>query len=341
MIETTILGKAREVLSLQADGSAMSRLDRFLLSDEWIQEWGVVAQWALNRDVSDHCPIVLKDGCQNWGPKPFRFFNCRLDHQGFKKLVESAWLNFSFFGWKAFVLKEKLKSLKSILKNWNSQVFGNVENNLKKLEMEISSLDSRAELVGLSEEEVILRRSKFVELWGALKAKQSILRQKSRVQWPREGDSNSSFFHACLAIRRRRNQLVAVLVDDVWVEDVCQIKNEVINHFSRIYSEDKVVRPRLDGVNFQILDLESKEHLVRNFSMEKAEEIVHSFDGNKCLGPDGYNFKFLQSFWHLVKEDVWGMVNEFFEYGKLPSSFSSYFVALVPKIKNPHKLSEY
>lgn len=29
------------------------------------------------------------------------------------------------------------------------------------------------------------------------------------------------------------------------------------------------------------------------------------------------------------------MVNEFYEYEKLPAGFSSYFVALIPKITNP------
>lgn len=54
-------------------------------SEEWISEWEVVAQWALNQDVSDHCPIVIKNGIQNWGPKPFKFNNCWLQHTCFKK----------------------------------------------------------------------------------------------------------------------------------------------------------------------------------------------------------------------------------------------------------------
>lgn len=86
-------------------------------------------------------------------------------------------------------------------------MFGNVDCNLKNLEAEISNLDSKAELVGLSEDEIVLRKSKFVELWKALNAKESLLRHKSRVQWLREGDSNSSFFHASLIIRRRKNQV--------------------------------------------------------------------------------------------------------------------------------------
>lgn len=47
------------------DGSAMSRLDRFLLFDDWISLWGVVAQWVEKQDVSYHCPIMLKGGILN------------------------------------------------------------------------------------------------------------------------------------------------------------------------------------------------------------------------------------------------------------------------------------
>lgn len=106
-------------------------------------------------------------------------------------------------GWNAYVLQEKLKLLKVKLKSWNWDVFGNVDHRIKKVEVEISRLDTKAELVGLTEEDVSERRLKFVELWSALNAKGSLLRQKSRIQWIREGDSNTSFFHACLAIRRR------------------------------------------------------------------------------------------------------------------------------------------
>lgn len=59
LVDPPILG--RKFTWYRADGPAMSRLDRFLLSEERIQYWGVVAQWALNRDFWDHCPIILKN----------------------------------------------------------------------------------------------------------------------------------------------------------------------------------------------------------------------------------------------------------------------------------------
>lgn len=132
LVDPRILG--RKFTWYREDNSAMSRLDKFLLSSEWIQTWSVVAQWALNRDVSDHCPIVLKLGEQEWDCKLFRFNNCWLAHQGLKSVVEEAWKIFSLEGWMAFILKEKLKLLKAVLINWSKNVFGNVDLKIKKLE---------------------------------------------------------------------------------------------------------------------------------------------------------------------------------------------------------------
>lgn len=114
LVDPPLLG--RKFTWFRADCTTMSRLDIFILSKEWIQTWEVVAQWALNRDVSDHCPIVLRNGSQNWGPKPFRFNNCWLEHQGFKNMVERLWKEFRVEGWYAYVSKEKLRQLKANLK---------------------------------------------------------------------------------------------------------------------------------------------------------------------------------------------------------------------------------
>lgn len=50
----------------------MSKLDRFLITEEWLNTWNNLSQWGLKRSVSDHCPVVLKVNEVDWGPKPFR-----------------------------------------------------------------------------------------------------------------------------------------------------------------------------------------------------------------------------------------------------------------------------
>jgi len=38
----------------------MSTIDRAFITEEWSDFWGSVVFWALPREVSDHCPVVLK-----------------------------------------------------------------------------------------------------------------------------------------------------------------------------------------------------------------------------------------------------------------------------------------
>ncbi|XP_058725766.1 uncharacterized protein LOC131597067 [Vicia villosa] len=69
-------------------GSAMSRLDRFILLDKFIDDWKVEGQTIGERDVSDHAPIWIKINKRNWGPKPFRFNNLWFNHDNFIHFVE-------------------------------------------------------------------------------------------------------------------------------------------------------------------------------------------------------------------------------------------------------------
>lgn len=74
------------------NGRSMSRIDRFLVSDEWLSMWPNISQWGLERSVSDHCAIVLKSITKDWGPKLFRIMNCWLEHTDFDKVVKENWL---------------------------------------------------------------------------------------------------------------------------------------------------------------------------------------------------------------------------------------------------------
>jgi hypothetical protein len=143
----------------------MSRLDRILVSDGWLAEWGSVTLWALKRDVSDHCPIILKYDGYDWGPKPFRFNNHWLLNKDLPNLVEAEWNSYQVCGWMGFVLKEKLKRLKGALRKWNKEVYGSVDSKIADLMEGIEVLDLKGESGGLSEVELLLRKAKFSQLW--------------------------------------------------------------------------------------------------------------------------------------------------------------------------------
>ena len=58
------------------------------------------------------------------GPTPFRFENMWLKEEGFKDVPRTWWEGLNFFGSASFILAEKLKALKPLLKRWNKEVFG-------------------------------------------------------------------------------------------------------------------------------------------------------------------------------------------------------------------------
>ena len=57
------------------NNQSQSRLDRFLVTDDWDRMFDGAVQGILVRPVSDHFPILLQGGGLKRGPSPFRFEN--------------------------------------------------------------------------------------------------------------------------------------------------------------------------------------------------------------------------------------------------------------------------
>ena len=111
------------------NSQAASRLDRFLISNQWEDHFSAITQSALPRMVSDHSPIVLEAGGFSSGKSPFRFENMWVKIDGFKDLVKSWWNGYSIEGYSSHYIAKKLKALKKDLKIWNKEVVDNVSSN--------------------------------------------------------------------------------------------------------------------------------------------------------------------------------------------------------------------
>ncbi|GAU50433.1 hypothetical protein TSUD_134890, partial [Trifolium subterraneum] len=249
-IDIPVLGKKFSWFS--PDGKAMSRLDRFLLSDGFLTKNGVTGQWIGDRDISDHCPVWLLSSFCNWGPKPFRVINGWINHPEFNDFVESAWKSYDVRGKKAFVLKEKLKLLRESLKKWNKEVFGYLDLNIEKIVTDINKFEGLLSSTD-GDADYLMLDGLNKEFWKQLHFKDSLLKRKSRSKWVKDGDSNSKYFHQSLKGRRRRNQLVALRDGDNWVQGVDEIKSFVKNYFAKNFTEEWSNRPTLEGISFNSL----------------------------------------------------------------------------------------
>lgn len=106
---------------LSSNGEKLSKLDLFLISDELATHLHSMDALVLYNKIADHRPILFRQQVVDYGPTPFKFFNSWITIDGFRSLVENFWNNPDInFSQNAMVrLKQKLKGLKGLIKDWN------------------------------------------------------------------------------------------------------------------------------------------------------------------------------------------------------------------------------
>ena len=331
----------RKFTWVRPNGTVRSKLDRFMLSSEWLAKWPGSTQQALDRNFSDHCPILLSSKIVDWGPKPFRILDCWLSDKSFSKMVQDSWNSTQQSGWGGFVLKEKIKKLKQSMKVWNTQHFGDTFKKFKKIEEELNKMENDTCHRHLTPEESLVRKRLQEELWIAAQSHESLLRQKARSRWIREGDCDSRYFHLLMNASRRNSCLKGVMIDGLWIEEPVRVKEAVRSFFMQRFQEPVSDRPRLDGISFQIIDRLHNDMLVERFKEEEVKVAMWECGSEKCPGPDGLNFKFIKKYWNLIKPDVLRFLDEFYVNGKFPRGCNASFIALIPKVHEPQCLNEY
>ncbi|GKV07574.1 hypothetical protein SLEP1_g19328 [Rubroshorea leprosula] len=283
-----------------SNGQHMSRIDKFVLSEDWVMNWSDVKQWGLSRIMLDHYVILLKNEMVDWGPKHFKFFDAWLEQSGCTEVIKNAWNSSGRKGWKCFRFKEKLKGTKKALKEWSGNSTTEVDSKIKEAEKEITSLDEKGEKAQLSASDVKNRRNYFLELWKYQKIKDNMWQQKSRILWLKERDANTKFSHKCVKGRWRRNEINSLQIN-----------------------EEQWQRPKLEGIDLKQISHTDSELFTAKFSKEEIKQVVWDCESSKSLGPNGFNFKFVKVMWEDIKVDIGGFLQEFHKHEGLNGLVSS------------------
>jgi hypothetical protein len=151
--------------------------------------------------------LVLTVDEDNWGPRLLRLLKCWENIMGYSNFVRERWNSLHVEGWGGYVLKEKLKLIKLALREWHQSHSQNLPANILSLKDRISALDLKGESIVLLDEEVEDLHGFTEELFSLSRINSSICWQQSRLNWLREGDANSKFFHGIMSSRKRRNAI--------------------------------------------------------------------------------------------------------------------------------------
>ncbi|XP_012835792.1 PREDICTED: uncharacterized protein LOC105956483 [Erythranthe guttata] len=161
----------------------------------------------------------------------------------------------------------------------------------------------------------------------------------------KEGDRNTGFFHAKATIRKRTNWVYKIKDDlGVWQESKANIEQVIANYFSSIFQsnlpDESVIEsvaqhidPRISHAAHQLLSLP--------FTADEVTRAISQMSPSNAPGPDGFPVLFFTKYWSVLGSNVLNCVLDFLNHKKLPSKMNFTFIVLIPKVKNPEKISEY
>jgi len=266
---------------------------------------------------------------------------CWADLPGYESYVRKKWASYNIEGWGAYVLKEKLKLLKGILKEWHQNHSQNLESMCGLLKERMSILDIKGETTALAEEEVVEIHDLAINLHSLSRIQTSVCWQQTRLKRLKEGDANTKFFNGIMSSRRRHNAIQLLQVEGVQLDGVHNIRSVVFNNFSSHFQKTQVVRPGVENLRFRQLSVFEVGSLIRPFTVDEVKQAVWDCDSYKSPGPGDINFGFIKQFWSTMKEDFMRFITEFHRNGRLKKGINATFIALIPKVSSPQRLNEF
>ncbi|XP_049414574.1 uncharacterized protein LOC125877273 [Solanum stenotomum] len=227
---TTLRASGREYT--WTNGHTYRTIDWGLVNARWMMTMALHELFIMDPECSDHSPLSLylaQD--EDTRPRPFKFLNHVAGHEKFPKIIEEMWSKRRGRCRMADIWRN-LKHIKKAMKHLNATEFGAVEERINSCRHQLAMAQEDMRAPGQPMEKIEAEKQIKLQLEKWLNVEESIMRQKSKVQWLKLGDATTTFFHANL------KQSYGVL------QPVSE--EEVVDALKRI---NDLKAPRCDGFN--------------------------------------------------------------------------------------------
>jgi hypothetical protein len=162
-----------------------------------------------------------------------------------------------------------------------------------------------------------------------------MLRQQTKIDWLREGDSNSAYFHAALKAKHATSTLHTLFKDDgTSIQSQDDIAQEVCDFYrqlmgTRIPSLRKIdITAMREGPQ---LSMAQRDALIAPVTISEIKNALKGIGDLKSPGIDGYGARFFKASWDTIANDLIAAVHEFFNKNVLYRAFNETVVTLIPK----------
>ncbi|KAL9686472.1 hypothetical protein QQ045_023932 [Rhodiola kirilowii] len=278
------------------------KLDRIICNDSFLAEFPNVHGIFPEPGISDHSPAICRLAISSPVKKWFRFQSFWAATNQFSECMAHKWIRGAS---NLFLLQKKLKSLKRDLifamKDFRGDMNIRVDQGRQSL-LEIQ----RSLMLNPNNEEWIRKEVLDLLNFRKLLRYQHIFNcQRARLNWAKEGDLNTKYFHAIIKGRRAKNTIRCVqTTDGEFLFDNIAIKEHFVNFFKNLFNG--------------------------SFNASAVDPNV-ILKGSKVLTVITWNF--LKPL-GVCGDDIVRSINAFFRNGIMPDGINSAYLALIPKVNN-------
>ncbi|XP_026410719.1 uncharacterized protein LOC113305943 [Papaver somniferum] len=231
---------------------------------------------------------------------------------------------------------KKIKILKQEIQKWNWSVFGDINKQLKDAEEKVlqASINSDKNPMDLQLLNNLVTARGEPEV---LSDKQrEILQKNSRVNWIKEGASNSRFFHVNLKIRQAQNAIVELEnKEGNIISNQNLIVETLIAHFEDKFKfQEGNFSPGIFQDIPKVITEEDNQIMDVIPSYEEIKRDVYELDPDSAPGPDGFAGWFYRYAWDIIGIELVDAIKYCWRGGFIPQGFNANFILLLPKVKN-------
>lgn len=158
--------------------------------------------------------------------------------------------------------------------------------------------------------------------------------QRGKAAWLKDGDKNTSFFHAKATIREQVNKISGLRdANGNWIVDKQQMEKVVDDYFRELFTSSRPSEREIEEDAVQTLS--------QPFSTQEVIDAITAMSPLKSPDPDGYPALFYQEYWHIIGDSVIACVLNFLNHSSLPNMLNYTYIVLIPKVKNPQRMPEF
>lgn len=319
------------------------RIDRAVANKEWFSKWPNTVLQCCFANTSDHKPIMLCFDRECWknatGTNLFRFEPMWLREREFKEYVTDKWLLDTQV---EPTLVDKFSRCAGQMQEWNKNKFGNVHGRIKNIKWQIEQLSN----LDRTEEVIAKENCLSAELDEWLAREELLWKQRSRMDWLKAGDKNTTFFKM-KASQRRSRKIIKYIKNEqgTIVTEPEEIIVEFSNFYKKLFQGQDIQHEINWDVELQDIEMcvsaEVNDRLKEPYTNAEIKRALFEMHPAKAPGIDGYSTLFYQKFWSVIQSEVCHEILQFLNTGDLDKKWNETVIIMVPKGSDPQGIADY